>query len=278
MATYIQNLLNNVLGDGARATKFEIDIIFSNPSLYEDASAVNTLCKSTTFPSKSHSKLDLKYKGRNIPLKGQTAYSQSIEMTFFLTEDHKLKHAFETWIEAMDQKHNYTNDLKRNPLLEETQSWHDEFEYTSSLRLYQKNFDGDRNLAEYTVYNVFPISVNALNYNSESVTQVQEFTVTFSYSHYDLSVLKGKDDNFIDEYVKKGKEAFGKMVDGAMEASRDKLNKLADDAVGAGKDAWNNLTSGGGKKTKSTTSNEAQKQAVKTPKDQKSTLQDVMGG
>jgi hypothetical protein len=60
--------------------------------------------------------------------------------------------------------------------------------------------------------------------------QIQEFTVTFAYSHYVLQVMKGKDGNFIDEFVDNQISQITGLLDQGMES----IGELASDAIGAG--------------------------------------------
>lgn len=226
MATYIQNLLNNALGDGARASKFDVDIVFTNSSLLNDSGVVATLVKATSFPGKQHDIIDFKYKGRSIPLKGQTKYAQTWQCTFYLTEDHWLKNAFEVWIESLDQQHNYPDPHFVAGLTAQQQK--NLAGYTGAINLFQKNFNNDQDTAHYTLLNCFPIEVSAVEYSAESVGQVQEFTVTFAYTHYVMSVVKGKDGNFIDQFVDNAIAQATGIFNQGFEA----IGNLAGDAIG----------------------------------------------
>ena len=232
MATYIQNLLNSALGDGARASKFDADIFFRNPALFADSDSQRTLVKTATFPGRQHEQIDFKFKGRSIPVKGQNKYTQTWSCSYYLPEDHKLKAAFETWIESLDQKHNYTADVQQIPGLAQSQKLNAD-SYTTEIHLFQKNFENSQDTAHYVIYNAFPIEVSAVEYSAESVGTVQEFTVTFAYSHYYAEVVKGKDGNFIDQLVDKVKNG----VDNLLANPLGQLGDLAGDAIGAGKAA-----------------------------------------
>lgn len=228
MATYIQNLVNGALGDGARATKFDADIFFTNSNLFPDAQSQRTLVKATSFPGKTHEIIDFKYKGRSIPIKGQVKYTQTWSCTFYLTEDHKLKNAFEVWLESLDQKHNFIKNTKEIAGLEDTQKINASG-YTSTVHIFQRNFDNTQDTAKYDLYDVFPIEVSAVEASADAVGQVQEFTVTFAYSHYTLGVVKGDAGNFIDQFVDKAIATAQGLVDEGLAS----VNKLADDAVGS---------------------------------------------
>lgn len=238
MATFMQNMIDDVLGDGARASKFDANILFPNNALFPNGNAISVLMKSTQFPGKSHETIDLKFKGRSIPVKGQVKYNQTWSCTFYLTEDHKLKNSFEIWMEALDQKHNYVQDKSKVKDLSTTQLIHNTNGYTTTVKLYQRNFDDDQNTAEYTMENVYPTEISNIEYSSESVGQIQEFTVTFAYSHYTLMVHKSSESKaFIDELIDKGLSTVGNAINSGISEIQGVANNLAKDAIGSAKNS-----------------------------------------
>jgi hypothetical protein len=217
MASLIQNLVQHALGDGARAAKFECEIHFPDIAFFPDNEALSTLVKTATFPGMTHETVDIKYKGRSIPVKGQVKYTQTWDCTFYLTEDHALKNAFEVWLYALDQRHYYNEEI---PPIEMEK-------YTSDVVISQLNFDMDSQTSIYFIYNVFPTVISHVETNYESVGQQQEFTVTFSYSHYMIEIPEKEKDTLagqlmtgitdkISEGVAKAKKTVSDKVEGAI--------------------------------------------------------------
>lgn len=199
MATGIQNIINNVLGDGARSTKFECLINFIIPELYSEVKNIITLTKTSQFPGKQHEIIDFKFKGRSIPLRGQTKYEQTWSCTFYLEQDHKLKKAFDSWIESIDQKHNYYKPSKNVALAQQANNEN----YATDLKIYQQDFDGAFNTAEYILKNCFPKSISQVEVSYENNAQIIEYTVEFAYTHYELNVIKAKGGSFVDQQKEK---------------------------------------------------------------------------
>lgn len=197
MASYVQNLLNNTLGDGARSTKFECIINFNTIDIYGKKDIL-TLVKTSQFPGKSHDVIDFKYKGRNIPLKGQVKYDNTWDCTFYLTQDHELKGAFEDWIESLDQKHNIKEVSPNVKTAQIDNNSENGFGYNTSLKIMQMDFDGTQQTAVYELFNVFPKNVSLVNVDYSALGEVLEFTVSFAYSHYNLYTVKSADGSFID--------------------------------------------------------------------------------
>jgi len=240
MSSIVQNILERTIGDGARATKFELFFEFTNPDSAPTAEDVLIMAKTTSFPGKTHETIDFKYKGRSIPIKGQIKYTQSWECTFHLTQDHLLKNAFENWIEALDQKHNYMDPTTQAHLTTTQKKHSTNKNYTTTIKIYQRDFDDENNTAVYTLYNVFPTEIAPVQYSYESVGQVQEFSVTFSYSYFTLEVLKGKEGNFIDVLYGKLQDASKALVTGTLATVGNAINGFVKDSVG---DTLNELNS-----------------------------------
>lgn len=231
MATHYQNLMNSTLGDGARATKFDVQMFFASPNILTDSDVSRFLAKTAQMPGKSHEVIDFKYKGRSIPIKGQVKYGQTWEVTYYLTEDHKFKSEIELWIESLDQQHNYHYRLSDIKGLQSAQKYNSDSRYFGSAKVVQKNFENTQDTAIYTLYNLFPISTSTIEYSAEAVGQVQEFTVTFAYSHYVLEVLKGEAGNFIDG-----------LIDGTIDIATGFVDGTLKDIAGLATDALGNAT------------------------------------
>ena len=100
MANVVQTMINNALGDGARSSKFEC--IIGLDSFSGGSKMISAVVKTAQFPGISNEVIDFKFKGRNIPLRGQTTHGNTWTCTFYLDEMHSLKSSFEAEIEALD--------------------------------------------------------------------------------------------------------------------------------------------------------------------------------
>ena len=220
MSSTIQNLLDIAVQDGARSSKFDVNINFNNSMLYNGD--ISTLVKTTNYPGKTHEVIDFKFKGRSIPLKGQVKYDNSWSCTFYLTQDHKLKNGFEDWIESLDQKHNIKYVSSK---IDRAQASNEANGYTSMLTINQLDFHGNESTAEYRLYNVFPKSVSSIDIDYSTVGEILEFTVEFGYSYYDLLMQKNDDGTFADELKSKGIE---KIQTGVSTVKTTFANKVKD--------------------------------------------------
>ena len=197
----VANLIQTAIGDGARTTKFDVAFQFTNPSMFPSAQNVAVMVKTTSFPAKQHQTIDFKYAGRSIPIRGQIKYSNTWECTFYLPQDHSIKKAFESWIDALDETVYFENTPSAN--VSRTRSLHNRNGYTTDIAIYQLDFTGQNQVARYILHNVFPIEVQPLTVNSDGPGDIEELSVTFSFSHYELETLKSSSGAFVDNLVNK---------------------------------------------------------------------------
>ena len=195
------SLINAALGDGARSTKFDVAFQFSNPTMFPSAQNVAVMVKSATFPSKMHQTIDFKYAGRSVPIRGQIKYTNTWECTFYLPQDHSIKKAFESWIDALDEMVYFEESPSAN--VSSTRAIHNKKGYTKDIAIYQLDFTGTQQIARYILHNVFPIEVQPVTVSSDGPGDIEELSVTFSYSHYELETMKGSAGNFVDNLANK---------------------------------------------------------------------------
>ena len=197
----VANLIQTAIGDGARTTKYDVAFQFTNPSMFPSAQNVAVMVKTTAFPGKLHQTIDFKYAGRSIPIRGQIKYTNTWECTFYLPQDHSIKKAFESWIDALDETVYFENTPSTN--VSRTRSLHNRRGYTTDIAIYQLDFTGQNQVARYILHNVFPIEVQPVTVNSDGPGDIEELSVTFSFSHYELETLKSSSGAFVDNLVNK---------------------------------------------------------------------------
>lgn len=227
MANAIQTMINNSLGDGARSAKF--DCIIGLDTFSGGSKMISAFVKAASFPGKSHDVIDFKFKGRNIPLRGQTKYDNTWSCTFYLDEMHSLKKSFEDAIEALDEVHNFDDvslDVYNKQIRNTTR-------YGNILTIIQLDFDGTQETAIYNLYNVFPKSVSQVDVDYSEVGKVQEFTVEFSYSHFESMNIKSSDGSFVDKTKARFIGALNNLIQQGKEAALGMLS----DVIGSARDA-----------------------------------------
>jgi len=189
MSDIIQNLMNNVLDDGARPSKYRAQIMFPD-GIADHQKELDVICKATELPTKSNDIIVLKHKGRNIPIPGQEKFGQSINLTFYLDPQHKFKRMFEEWMLALNYD-NYSETLpKETIILKNKHQVNGPNAMMSTISITQLNFDGDIDEVRYEFYNIFPKEISQVNLGSSSISTISEYTVSFSYTNYNIIQLE----------------------------------------------------------------------------------------
>lgn len=223
MASVIQNLMENIIGEGARSTKFECAINFVSSDLFKRQQDIFAHVKTSSFPGKSHEVIDFKFKGRSTPIKGQTKYENTWSCSFYLTEDHSLKKAFDDWIESLDQKHNI-KDVNEEVKKAQKENYN---RYYSVMTIAQLDFHGSHTSSIYTLYNVFPKSISAVEVDYSAVGTILEYTVEFAYSYYDIKNMSTDKGTFVDELAGKAQGELDKLVKSAKDSLANTAGKLS---------------------------------------------------
>jgi hypothetical protein len=216
MSDIIQNLVNDVLKDGARPTKYRCEITLPN-TFTADEKKLDVICKATSFPTKTNEVIMVKFRGRNIPVPGQERFTHILDLTFYLDAKHKYKILFEEWAQALNYDA-YQGTLANDPRNLQDEQYFDLSTAKTSILLTQLNFDGDLDEVTYEFHDVFPKETSQVNMSSESVSAVSEFTASFAFSYY--TVIKKKDgvnsDDIANNILKEAQGAANAVVSKAM--------------------------------------------------------------
>ena len=116
----------------------------------------------------------VQYRGREVKLAGERIFDPWT-VTIINDTEMSLRKPFEEWMTGM-------NDLELNTgVLTPT-------EYQADI-IVQHLDRNDEVLMEYTLYNSFPINMSEIGLQYGQNDVIEEFTVTFNYSHYLTNTL-----------------------------------------------------------------------------------------
>jgi hypothetical protein len=242
MSDKIQNKIHKVLNDGGRTAKYRLYVtspIGEAAAGSDGATKLNELdviCKSASFPGRSTDVIELKHKGKSIPIPGQEKYDQTFELTFYLDEEHESRILFDKWFDRY-----HMDDFKG--INSKTSLTNNGVE--DSLMVNQLNYEMDQEIVSFIFFNVFPISISDISLDASEVANVGEFTVTFAYSHYMVQNIRSgynadeiaeKIGSAIQGALNKGVKAlFGAIGESefakSANAAAGKANKSATDAI-----------------------------------------------
>ena len=138
-----------------------------------DAGKIIAMCKASSVPSREMGVAEVWIQGRKIPIPGDAQFAGTWDLTFYNDEEHNLRKQFEIWIENLDSYSQHQRGY------DATQYYADQF------RISQLDpEDQTIQLATWEFMHIFPTAISAVDFGSDTNDTVSEFTVTFTYGHY----------------------------------------------------------------------------------------------
>ena len=150
---------------GARANLYRVEI---PGRLNEDT---KFFVKAAQVPSKTVNKIEMRYLNNIIPVAGETAVFQDWTVTVVNDINYGLRAELEAWM----------NVIKTN---ERTFGATNQNQYFGQASITQLLQDGTDSNIVYDFYNIWPSDLSTIELGFDNVDTVQEYTVTFAYSHW----------------------------------------------------------------------------------------------
>lgn len=171
MATNGLYELKNLLKAGARPNKYRIFLNSKGEGSATD-DQMDILCKATSIPEAAIGVIDVYNQGRKLPIAGDKTYTSTWDVTFYNTQSLEIRAKMEQWMRSIDD------------VTEHTRDWQNNDQYMADMKVEQ--LDGQNQIkATYMLYNAWPSNISAVDLADDSNDTVSEFTVTFSFSHWD---------------------------------------------------------------------------------------------
>ena len=180
MATNKIRQIESVLGTSGRSNKYRFS--FAWPRGLQgntDLASVDVLAKSATAPERELGVIELWNQGRKHVIPGDTAFSNSWALDFYLGENHSLRYDMMRWQVACDNFHKNMHTGNPSAIF-------------ADLRVEQLD-SAQKVTAVYTLHNCFPTTVGEVAYGDDSENTPTEFNVTFSFTDFVVGV-KEEDD------------------------------------------------------------------------------------
>ena len=131
-------------------------------------------CERTTIPGKTISTVDDYGGGPPLKLAQDVTY-QDIDMTIICATDMQERYIFETWMNVVVLPGFYAGSGLVN--------YYNNYALGNTLTLYQYNELGDV-ILKYTLHDVYPVQISAMNLTWEENNTYQRFDVTLNYRDY----------------------------------------------------------------------------------------------
>jgi len=180
MATNKIREIESVLNAGGRANKYRFS--FAWPRSMQgttDLASVDVLAKSATAPERELGVIELWNQGRKLVIPGDTAFTNTWSVDFYLGENHGLRVDMMKWQVACDNFHKNIHSGNPGAIF-------------ADLRVEQLD-SAQKVTAIYTLHNVFPQTVGEVAYGDDSENTITEFNVTFSYTDFVVGIREEDD-------------------------------------------------------------------------------------
>jgi hypothetical protein len=167
----IDSFKANLLGGGARANQFFVQLSFPN---YVTAGALLSakgqfVCKGAQLPASTIDNTPVNFRGRQVNLAGERTFAPWT-VTILNDNDFALRNAFESWMNGINDVANNTGRLAPTT-------------YQSDLNVFQLDRNGTP-VKNYKFIDAYPTEVSAIELNFDTNNQIEEFTVTFQYNYW----------------------------------------------------------------------------------------------
>ena len=165
------NEIKTALGAGARPSKYNVSLTFpSAVSTSSNLRNINVLARSTSFPGLTIGQIEAWTQGRKLVIPGDTTFTNSWTVTFYNTETHDLRRDMIAWQVACDHfQDNMHTGVPASLMIDASVS----------------QLDSAANVtATYTFHNLYPMEVAEITLGADTIDQVQEFDVTFSFTDW----------------------------------------------------------------------------------------------
>ena len=162
------NDIKKYLGLGARSNKYTIIINKANLS----GERINTLCFTTSMPSKNLADIEIWYMGRKLTIAGDTEFNGTWSASFKDNENHTLRREFLDWMDEIDQSKPHTRNINTHA------------DYMGTAILTQLTSSTNKPTFTMNIQDIYPKSISEITYSDDNSGLV-EFTVEFNYSTWD---------------------------------------------------------------------------------------------
>ena len=162
MAT-IDQFKAQLIGGGPRANRFKVFIPRAG-------NKIEFLCKAANIPAGTLVEVVVPFRGHNLKLAGERTF-EDWQITVINDVEFSVRSGLEAWqeeIQAMDSGVGSTST-----------------DYLISRAFVEQLNKDDSVLARYEFFNMFPKNLGAIELSYDTVDALEEFTVDFTFSHWE---------------------------------------------------------------------------------------------
>ena len=163
-------------GGGARPSLFKFTVTGSPVTLTN----LEYFCQVSALPPLTVTPIEKMYYGRTVKIPGDIVFGD-LTTTIYQTEDGTERFNLESW---MDQINGHVDNV--SSLEDSTSNFMGKYSATGKLFQYAK--DGTTTLSEVEFVDMWPQSVTEIPLSYDTASDLEQFDVTWSYNHYNVTV------------------------------------------------------------------------------------------
>ncbi len=185
MAFNVAEFRSNMIGDGARANLFSVDMVLPSYALAAQAATnkIRFMAKSAQLPGSTIGTVPMFYFGREMKFAGNRSFADWT-ITIVNDEDFLIRNSMESWMNAINNHRSNTRSglaLRSGAGPASTVGG-----YTTDANVVQYGKTGS-SIKNYNFVGIFPIDISAIDLDWGSNDAIEEFTVTFSYQYWETN-------------------------------------------------------------------------------------------
>jgi hypothetical protein len=185
MAFNVAEFRSNMIGDGARANLFSVDMVLPSYALAAQAATnkIRFMAKSAQLPGSTIGTVPMFYFGREMKFAGNRSFADWT-ITIVNDEDFLIRNSMESWMNAINNHRSNTRSglaLRSGAGPASTVGG-----YTTDANVVQYGKTGS-SIKNYNFVGIFPIDISAIDLDWGSNDAIEEFTVTFAYQYWETN-------------------------------------------------------------------------------------------
>ena len=172
----VSKLKGALAGGGARPSLFKFTVTGSPVTLTK----MEYFCQVSALPPLTVTPIEKMYFGRTVKIPGDIVFGD-LTTTIYQTEDGNERFNLESW---MDKINGHVDNV--SSLEDETTNFMGKYSGVGTLFQYAK--DGTTTLSEVEFVDMWPQSVTEIALSYDTASDLEQFDVTWSYNHYNVTV------------------------------------------------------------------------------------------
>jgi len=168
MAFNVNEIRQNMIGDGARPSLFEVSMI--NPISRVGDETLRYMVRAAQIPASTLGVIEIPYFGRRIKVAGSRSFD-NWTVTVMNDENFAVRRAMEAWSSAINSNQ---SNLRSVP------------SYRTTADVIQYGKDGSE-IRRYQFVNIFPVAISTIDLSWDSGDQIEEYTVDFAFDYWTVA-------------------------------------------------------------------------------------------